>query len=194
LALPDFMLVNKSQLHWSASMLLQLSLSLVPAPPRGYIHLSSGTPSSRANCVEVRMHAAARLMLLNAFISKGSEGSVSQCKAGTGYISEQTWMANHAILLARSSNILSRLRRTAVVPRVGIVFCNSCELAVKLQDACQIDRNSDWTEQVALPLRSLCDYRPPTARELHGNHSRTAGISGWGSQCDVWLPSLDEAS
>jgi hypothetical protein len=76
LAFPDCVCCQP-RLRWGESILSQLSLSRVPAPPRGYIHLSSGTPSSRANCVEVRMHAAATLMLLKAFISKGSGRAVS---------------------------------------------------------------------------------------------------------------------
>lgn len=51
---------------------LQLLLSLVPAPPRGYIHLLSGIPSSFAYSVDVRRQALARLTVLNAFIKRGS--------------------------------------------------------------------------------------------------------------------------
>jgi hypothetical protein len=50
------------------------------------------------------------------------------------------------------------------------------------------------TGQVILLLHSLCDFQPPTAHEMHGNRSRTAGISEWDFQCDVWLPSLDAAN
>ena len=41
-------------------------------------------------------------------------------------------MAYHAILLARSPNILGRLRRTTIIPRVGIVLCDFREVSVKL--------------------------------------------------------------
>lgn len=51
---------------------IQLSLSLIPAPPNGYIHLSSSIPSSVANPTEVIMTLAAIFTLLKAFIRRGS--------------------------------------------------------------------------------------------------------------------------
>jgi len=50
----------------------QFTGSCVPAPPTGKIHLLSGMFKRLATSVDVTRTAAARLMLLNAFISKGS--------------------------------------------------------------------------------------------------------------------------
>lgn len=45
--------------------------SLVPAPPRGYIHFEGGMLRVWAMVVEVRRMAPARFTVLNAFIRRG---------------------------------------------------------------------------------------------------------------------------
>jgi hypothetical protein len=66
------LLFHQSHAGVDTELFIQSLLSEVPAPPRAYTHFSRGIPSSIAYSVDVRIHAAARLTVLNAFMRSGS--------------------------------------------------------------------------------------------------------------------------
>ncbi len=116
-------------------MLSQLLLSCVPAPPRAYIHFTFGMPNSSAYATEVNIHAPARLIVLNAFISRGSESCQLTRRAITSTFrkkkDELTWKADHSILLRhRADDLLAH--RLAIVPRIWLLFGDLREISVQL--------------------------------------------------------------
>lgn len=62
---------------------LHFSFSFLPAPPRGYTHFSSGTPSFLAFSTDVKRQAAAKLTVLKAFIRSGSKGACQRSPTRT---------------------------------------------------------------------------------------------------------------
>ena len=107
----------------------QSSLSFVPAPPRAYIHRLSGTPSSFAKSVDVKIMAPARFIVLKAFISSGSV----TCQCGSlskGY--QLTREANHAVLLGDSPNDLW-CRCLPIIPRIWLFLGHLRKTSIQLR-------------------------------------------------------------
>ena len=106
----------------------QFELSLVPAPPSGYIQRSSGIPSSLAYSVEVKIHAPAKFTLLNAFIKRGS-GSVRMIQQ---FRIRHTWKAYHPIFLRNRSNHLFSGSRLAIIPCQRVPLRDFRKIGVQL--------------------------------------------------------------
>lgn len=106
-------------------------LSLAPAPPRGYIHLHSGMPSSLAKSVDVKMHPLARLTVLNAFMKSGSCKQLAFPQRTSKLT--VTRKTNHPIHFGHPSNKVRRCYRLLAVPCILMPLGDFREFRIQLR-------------------------------------------------------------